>query len=81
VVEDKAGHKKTVVHPNPEATVATTWQQWQVPLSDLSAAGVNLTSVKKTSIGVGSRTSPTPGAAGVLYIDDIGVGHPAATNL
>ncbi|MCX5643422.1 MAG: discoidin domain-containing protein [Phycisphaerae bacterium] len=80
VVEDKAGHKKTVVHPNPEATVATTWQQWQVPLSDLSAAGVNLTSVKKMSIGVGSRTSPTLGAAGVLYLDDIGVGHPAATN-
>jgi hypothetical protein len=80
VVEDKAGHKKTVVHPNPEATVATAWQQWQVPLSALSAAGVNPGSVKKMSIGVGSRTSPTPGAAGVLYIDDIGVGHPAATN-
>jgi hypothetical protein len=76
VVEEKAGHKKTVVYPDPQATMAVTWQEWRVPLSDSSSAGVNLASVKKISIGVGSRTSPTPGATGVLYIDDIGVGHP-----
>jgi hypothetical protein len=29
---------------------------------------------------VGDRANPTKGGAGKLYLDDIGVGHPAATN-
>ena len=78
VVEDKAGHKKTVVHPDPGATATIAWQQWRIGLSDLSSAGVNLAAVKKMSIGIGDRTNPTPGAAGMVYIDDIGVGRPAA---
>jgi len=32
--------------------------------------------VKKITIGVGDRTSPKAGAAGMLYLDDIGFGHP-----
>jgi hypothetical protein len=78
VVEDKSGHKKTVVHPDPQATVTVAWQQWRIGLSDLSSAGVNLAAVKKMSIGIGDRTNPPPGAAGMVYIDDIGVGRPAA---
>jgi len=78
VIEDKAGHQKTVVHPDPEATLAATWQQWRIPLSDLASGGVNLASVKKLTIGVGDRTNPTPGAAGKVYLDDIGVGHPGS---
>ena len=34
-------------------------------------------SVKKLTLGVGSKTSPAKGGAGMLYIDDIGFGHPA----
>jgi hypothetical protein len=78
VVEDKAGHKKTVAHPDPEATVTATWQQWRVPLSDFASAGVNLTSIKKISVGVGDRANPAAGGAGMLYLDDIGFGRPAA---
>jgi hypothetical protein len=77
VVDDKAGHKRTVVHPDPEATVTVAWQQWRIGLSDLSSAGVNLASVKKLTLGVGDRANPTPGAAGMLYFDEIGYGHPA----
>ncbi len=44
------------------------------PLSDL--AGVNLAAVKKITLGVGDRANPQAGAAGMLYIDDIGFGHP-----
>ena len=76
VVEDKAGHKVLVVHPDPGVTTTAAWQQWRVPLSDVGSAGVNLAAVKKLTIGVGDRASPKPGAAGKLYIDDIGVGHP-----
>ena len=52
--------------------------EWRIPLSDLS--GIKLTAVNKMIIGVGDRASPKPDGAGKLFIDDIGVGHPVATN-
>ena len=76
-VEDKAGKSKTVVNANASATTVSAWTEWRIPLSDLSAAGVNLSSVKKITIGVGDKTSPKAGGAGMLYLDDIGFGHPA----
>jgi hypothetical protein len=75
VVEDKAGKSKMVVNPNPSATVVTTWTEWRVPLSDLT--GVNVAAVQKITLGVGDKTSPKAGAAGLMYFDDIGYGHPA----
>ena len=76
-VEDSAGKSKVVNHPDRAATTLPSWQQWRIPLSEFTAAGVNLTRVKTLTIGVGDRTSPKPGGAGVLYIDDIGFGRPA----
>ncbi len=76
VVEDKAGKKKTVVNPNPSATTLMAWTEWRIPLGDLSSAGVNLAAVKKLTLGVGDRTNPKAGAAGMLYFDDIAYGHP-----
>jgi hypothetical protein len=75
VVTDKAGKTKTVVHPNPAASATTAWVEWRLPFSDL--AGVNLAAVKKIALGVGDRASPKPGSAGMLFIDDLGFGHPA----
>jgi len=74
-VEDKAGKTKTVVNPNPSASTTAAWTEWRIALSDLT--GVNLAAVKKIKIGVGDATSPKAGPAGMLYIDDIGFGHPA----
>ncbi len=76
VIEDKAGKKKTVINTNPAATTTAAWAEWRIPLSDLSSAGVNLAAVKKITLGVGGRTSPKAGTAGLLYFDDIGYGHP-----
>ncbi len=75
-VEDKAGKKKTVVNANAAATAVSAWTEWRMALSDLSAGGVNLTAVKKITIGVGDATSPKAGGAGTLFLDDIGFGHP-----
>ncbi len=80
VVQDSAGKSKVIAHPDPAATTLATWQAWRIPLSEVSAAGVKLTAVKKLILGVGDRASPKPDGAGKLLIDDIGVGHPAATN-
>jgi hypothetical protein len=77
VVEDSSGRTKVVTHPDPAATTITTWRAWRIPLAEISGAGVNLKAVKKMVIGVGDRANPAKGGAGRLYLDDIGVGHPA----
>jgi regulation of enolase protein 1 (concanavalin A-like superfamily) len=80
VVQDSAGKSKMITHPNPAATTLATWQQWRIPLSEFIAGGVKMTAVKKMVIGVGDRSNPKPDGAGKVFIDDIGVGHPAAVN-
>jgi Tol biopolymer transport system component len=73
-VEDSAGHVKAVTHPDPAAVQSPDWQEWMIPLSNFQ--GVNLAGVKKMYIGVGDRSKPTAGGTGVIYLDDIGFGHP-----
>jgi hypothetical protein len=74
VVEDKAGKSKMVVNANPSAANATAWTEWRIPLADLT--GISAAAVKKLTLGVGDKTSPKAGAAGTMYFDDIGYGHP-----
>ena len=73
-VEDKASKKKTVVNPDPAAVNKSVWTEWRIALSDLT--GINPAAVKKLTLGVGDRASPKAGAAGMLYLDDIGFGKP-----
>ena len=80
VVEDSAGKSVTVTHPDPAATLLTTWQAWSIDLASLS--GIKTSAVKRLYIGVGDRKNPVLGGAGRLYIDDIRVtrGVPAEPN-
>jgi regulation of enolase protein 1 (concanavalin A-like superfamily) len=75
-VQDSAGKIQVVSHPDPAATTIASWQEWRIALSDFS--GVNLAAVKKLSIGVGNRAGPKADGTGMVYLDDILVGHPAA---
>ncbi|MBN1360204.1 MAG: discoidin domain-containing protein [Sedimentisphaerales bacterium] len=77
-VEDSSGRKATVVNPDPYAVGAGVWTEWNVPLSTLSAAGVNTSSIKKVYLGVGDRNQASANASGALLIDDLLVGRPAA---
>jgi hypothetical protein len=79
-VQDSAGKSKTISYPDPAATNLTSWQQWRIALGGVSSTGVKLSGVKKMMIGVGDRTNPKPDGAGLVFIDDLSVGHPAATN-
>jgi len=72
-VEDSAKHLKVVSNPDTVLISTGAWEQWQIPLSTFTSAGVNLGSVKKVFIGVGDRNSPKVGGAGKVYIDDIRV--------
>ncbi|MBM4094326.1 MAG: discoidin domain-containing protein, partial [Planctomycetes bacterium] len=73
-VEDKAGKRKTVNHPNAKATTFLHWTEWRIARSDLT--GVDLKAVKKLAIGVDHRLDSKAGGAGRLYFDDIGFGRP-----
>jgi hypothetical protein len=66
-------HEVTLFHPDPNAVVIDTWTQWLIPLSDLTAAGVDVTRIRFVAIGVGDKTKPSQNACGILYIDDITV--------
>ncbi len=76
-LEDATGNAATVTHPaGNAATWLAGWNAWPIPLSEF--AGVNLSRVDTMVIGVGSRTNPTAGGTGIVYIDDIGYGRPAS---
>jgi hypothetical protein len=72
-VEDNAGHVKVVNHPEFDSVLGASWHEWNIELTQFSAAGVNLKAIKKMYIGLGNRTSPTAGGTGTLFIDDIRV--------
>jgi hypothetical protein len=76
VAVEGGGTAKVVEHPdNPNAVLATDWQQWDIPLSVFSDANVDLNAVEKMTIGVGNRTDPQDGE-GRLYFDNIRLYRP-----
>ncbi|MDI6450486.1 carbohydrate binding domain-containing protein [Anaerobaca lacustris] len=76
-LEDATGKSAVVMHPDANIVGRSGWNEWQIPLSEFT--GVNLSRVDTMTIGVGSRTSPTAGGAGTIYVDDIAFGKPAMT--
>ncbi len=80
-IEDSAARTAIVRNPDPDAVRAIEWRQWSIPLADLAAEGVNVTAVRKMSIGVGDPDNPQPNGSGGIYLDDIRVikSEPAAS--
>jgi hypothetical protein len=74
IVEDSAG--KAAMATNATAVNAANWTRWVIPMSDLK--GVNFAKIAKLTIGVGNKTAPTAGSAGMVFIDDIGYGKAMA---
>jgi hypothetical protein len=69
IVKDTGAGSAVVNYDNTAAVAEASWHQWTIPLSQLAAAGVDLTSVKTLTIGVGDGVSI--GGWGTLYIDDV----------
>ncbi|MBC8471710.1 MAG: hypothetical protein H8D56_19790 [Planctomycetes bacterium] len=73
ILEDAAGQSLKVEHPFTYACQSDTWRQWTFALGQFSDAGVDLSSVKKCTIGFGDGTSS--GQAGddrdLVFIDEI----------
>ena len=67
-IEDAAGNVGVVAHPDPGATQLDAWTDWNIPLSEFAAQGVDSTAVAKLLVGVGDGT---PGGIGNVRIDNI----------
>ena len=76
-LEDTSGNVAVVTHRDASIVGRSGWNEWLIPYSDL--AGVNLGRVAIIYIGVGDRDNPTADGTGLIFIDDIGYGHPAAS--
>lgn len=55
-VADAQGNSAKVPHPYTHACQSRLWREWNVPLSEISAAGVDLTQVNKLTLGFGDGT-------------------------
>jgi hypothetical protein len=60
-----------VTNDNPDASLATTWTEWIIPLQTFADQGVNLANVTSITLGLGNRSKPVAGGAGMMYYDDI----------
>jgi len=72
-IEDDAGQIAVMIHPNPDAVLTEQWQQWNILLADLIANGIDVTAIRKVSIGIGDPDNLQPGGIGIIYIDDVRV--------
>lgn len=60
-LEDTTGQSFTVDNPYPHASQSDSWRWWTIALSRFVDGGVNLTSVKKITIGLGDTTDSGQG--------------------
>jgi len=75
-LQDSAGKLGTVRRADAEIVQSVQWIQWSIPLSEFTAAGVNVSRIKKMYIGMGDKTNPAAGGYGMVFIDDIRVTKP-----
>ena len=78
-LSDEAGNHKVVNHPDPLIVGAALWERWDIPLSEFSAAGVDVTGITKMILGFGDRDNPAPGGAGMMHFDDFRLTRSAAS--
>ncbi|MBW7988615.1 MAG: hypothetical protein FVQ84_01130 [Planctomycetes bacterium] len=60
-----------VNNDNAEAALMPGWTEWNIDLQAFADQGVNLTNVTSITLGLGNRSNPTAGGAGMMYYDDI----------
>ncbi|MCP4613964.1 MAG: hypothetical protein GY845_35195 [Planctomycetes bacterium] len=60
-----------VNNDNPAAAIRTSWTRWDIDLMRFTDQGVNLANVTSITLGLGDRSNPVAGGAGMMYFDDI----------
>jgi hypothetical protein len=76
-IANSTGQPAVVYHNDSNAAKTATWTQWIIPLQSFGNQGINLTSVNKIAVGLGTRGNiTTPGGSGKMYFDDIRLYRP-----
>ncbi|OHB76680.1 MAG: hypothetical protein A2Z25_13810 [Planctomycetes bacterium RBG_16_55_9] len=71
-IANTGGALAVVVHADVSAARIRGWTKWAIPLQSFSNQGIDLTSVDKIAIGLGTRGNPAAsGGAGKMHFDDI----------
>jgi len=60
-----------VNNDNPDAAQVISWTEWNIDLQDFADQGLNLANVNSITLGLGDRSNPVAGGAGMMYFDDI----------
>jgi len=77
-VVDEAGNEATATLPG-YVIQSGSWRSWDIPLADITAAGVNLATIEKLTIGVGDGTdsgqsAEFPPDVDLVYVDYVRLG-------
>jgi hypothetical protein len=74
-VTDEAGKAATFTLPGYVAQTST-WRPWDIPLADITAAGVDVTKVKSLTVGAGDGTKSTQQGDDIdqVFFDNIRLG-------
>jgi hypothetical protein len=80
ILEDVAGQSLKVENPYAHAVQSNTWRQWTFTLGQFTDAGVDLSSIKKCTIGFGDGTSSSQEGddRDIIYIDEINLCPPGS---
>jgi len=80
ILEDAAGQSLRVENPFTHAVQSDTWRKWTFTLGQFIDAGVDLSSVKKLTIGFGDgiATSQEGDDRDIVFIDDINLCPPGS---
>jgi len=72
-LEDAAGQSFKAEHPYTYACQSDSWRQWTVSLEQLSSGGIDLSTIKKLTIGFGDGTMSDQVGEDIdhIYIDQI----------
>jgi hypothetical protein len=71
---DNADNVFVIEHPDSDVLMSDTWQEWSIPLADIT--GVNLAEITSMTIVIGDEATEE-GGTGLVYIDDICL-HPVS---
>ena len=77
-VSNVVGSPVVVYHGDPDAATIDTWTEWIIDLQQFADQGIDLTSVDRIAIVLGTKGNmTTPGGSGTMYFDDIRLYRPA----
>ena len=76
-VSNAAGTPAVLVNDDANAATTDIWTEWIIPLQAFTDQGINLTSIDRIAIGLGTKGNmTTPGGSGKMYFDDIRLYRP-----